>query len=231
MMSSGDAMMSGMGLLFLMFLVVALAALVLFVLWVLMRYLRPPLDAPRQQVRRLRPAADGRVWPGNTTAACPECGAALSGDAPHGLCPRCLLQRPFSPPARRPPCAPSPTGGHGPFLAPTPEELAPHFPQLEILALLGQGGMGAVYKARQLKLDRFVAIKILPQEWGRDPAFAERFTREAKAWPGSATRTSSPSTTSARPAATSTCSWSSWTAPTCGSSSRRGRSTPDWRWR
>jgi hypothetical protein len=59
--------------------------------------------------------------------------------------------------------------------------LAPHFPNLEILSLLGQGGMGAVYKARQLKLDRFVAIKILPAEWGRDPAFAERFTREARA--------------------------------------------------
>ena len=41
--------------------------------------------------------------------------------------------------------------------------------------------MGAVYQARQLKLDRLVAIKILPPEWGRDPAFAERFAREARA--------------------------------------------------
>ena len=66
-------------------------------------------------------------------------------------------------------------------MAPAPADLAPHFPQLEILSLLGQGGMGAVYKARQLKLDRFVAVKILPAEWGRDPAFAERFAREARA--------------------------------------------------
>jgi hypothetical protein len=41
--------------------------------------------------------------------------------------------------------------------------------------------MGAVYKARQIKLDRLVALKILPQEGGRDPAFAERFAREARA--------------------------------------------------
>ena len=41
--------------------------------------------------------------------------------------------------------------------------------------------MGAVYKARQKALDRVVALKILPPGIGKDPAFAERFTREAKA--------------------------------------------------
>jgi serine/threonine protein kinase len=69
----------------------------------------------------------------------------------------------------------------GRFVAPEPAELAPYFPQLEILELLGQGGMGAVYKARQRQLNRIVALKILPSESAADPAFAERFSREAQA--------------------------------------------------
>jgi serine/threonine protein kinase len=66
---------------------------------------------------------------------------------------------------------------------PTPylETLARQFPQLEMLELLGQGGMGVVYKARQRHLNRLVAVKILPPSVGEDPAFAERFTREAQA--------------------------------------------------
>jgi serine/threonine protein kinase len=63
---------------------------------------------------------------------------------------------------------------------PTQEELTAAFPQLEILGLIGQGGMGFVFKARQPKLDRFVALKILPASLAADPAFAERFTREGR---------------------------------------------------
>jgi predicted Ser/Thr protein kinase len=73
-----------------------------------------------------------------------------------------------------------PAGG---FRAPPPKphELADRFPQLEILDLLGYGGMGAVYKARHVGLDRLVAVKILPPDVRRDAAFTERFTREARA--------------------------------------------------
>jgi len=103
---------------------------------------------------------------------CERCGAALP--TPGGTCPRCLMElgaRPsgFAPPSR--PAGPPP---------PTPEEIAGAFPQLEILEVLGRGGMGVVYKARQRDLDRVVALKILPEECASDPTFAERFEREAR---------------------------------------------------
>ncbi len=65
---------------------------------------------------------------------------------------------------------------------PEPTELQQYFPQFEIRGILGRGGMGAVYKAWQKSLDRFVAIKILPAgcEDGISE-FTERFKREAKA--------------------------------------------------
>ena len=64
---------------------------------------------------------------------------------------------------------------------PTPGELQRSFPHFEILEMLGRGGMGVVYKARQITLDRFVAIKLLPPALGDDPDFAHRFQREARA--------------------------------------------------
>jgi len=53
--------------------------------------------------------------------------------------------------------------------------------EFEILELIGRGGMGAVYKGRQPSLDRFVAIKVLPQRFAEDASFLERFHREARA--------------------------------------------------
>ena len=66
------------------------------------------------------------------------------------------------------------------FEPPTIDRLAELFPALEIIKLVGTGGMAAVYKAKQPGLDRFVALKILPEEFSHDVKFALRFTREAR---------------------------------------------------
>ncbi|MCA9257657.1 MAG: serine/threonine protein kinase [Planctomycetales bacterium] len=126
----------------------------------------------------------------NAPQNCPKCAAELPGDAPAGLCPKCLVAAGFetdaggqsdlpkSDPEAPTIDGPAPLGGG--FQPPTPRELADRFPQLEILELLGHGGMGAVYKARQSNLDRLVALKIIRPAATHDPAFAERFNREAR---------------------------------------------------
>jgi len=87
-----------------------------------------------------------------------------------GFCPACLLAQ----------GADTDDGG-GWIEPPALGDVAKLFPQLEILDLLGAGGMGAVYKARQPALDRIVALKILPTGNRGETNFAERFNREARA--------------------------------------------------
>jgi formylglycine-generating enzyme required for sulfatase activity/serine/threonine protein kinase len=108
--------------------------------------------------------------------SCPQCGAELPLEATDGLCPKCLMGEAMQPTIVSDASKPK----NSAILA--PEELAPFFPQYEILRMLGRGGMGAVYLARQISLNRLVAIKILPADMGdSDQGFAERFKNEAQA--------------------------------------------------
>lgn len=124
---------------------------------------------------------------------CPFCTTRVPEGFPEGLCPKCLLT-----------CAtpledetesiektsrPGSGGGIPPsnglsstllVSIPSLDTLKRLFPDLEILDLLGAGGMGAVYRARQRRLDRVVALKVMVPPPGMEDEFALRFEREAQ---------------------------------------------------
>jgi serine/threonine protein kinase len=106
----------------------------------------------------------------DSSNACPKCGTTVPPDAPQGLCPQCVLGAAAAPEGRATATA----------QIPSLQRLSVAFPQLQVLELIGRGGMGFVFKARQPHLDRFVALKLLPDSLAQDPHFTERFNREGR---------------------------------------------------
>ena len=113
---------------------------------------------------------------------CKQCGQPMASEAPEGLCARCLLSAVLKDPELPSGATANPPTGGGKDIPDIGDaaEVARRLPQYEILEMLGRGGMGVVYKARQLQLDRVVALKILPLVDALTPDFVERFRREAR---------------------------------------------------
>jgi len=106
------------------------------------------------------------------TSFCPTCATPLAQAGPlAGLCPRCVLDRAVSAPKTSVEAA----------AAAELEVVRELFPELAIEAEIGRGGMGLVYRARQRKLDRPVALKVVSPHLAERAAFGERFAREARA--------------------------------------------------
>ena len=97
----------------------------------------------------------------STARTCPRCGTALPASAPADACPRCLVTRALAP--------------HE-----SATDTPANFGDFVFGEMLGRGGMGAVYRARQRSLDRDVALKLLPLDLLDDEEFLERFEREAR---------------------------------------------------
>jgi serine/threonine protein kinase len=114
-----------------------------------------------------------------TDVTCLQCGkpydASVVANRFAGVCPACLAKFALSGETD----VEISTGIADPSMKP-PLKLGGTFHGLEILELLGAGGMGVVYKARQIRLERIVALKVLSPQLSRDPEFVARFNREAK---------------------------------------------------
>ena len=122
----------------------------------------------------------------STLNLCARCGAELRPQKAEGLCTRCLLESGLGPlldsPDPEVPAASTtadPPADVGRFSLNT--AVVRYFGDYELIEEIGRGGMGIVYRARQVSLNRFVAVKMLLHGEFSDEAFVRRFKIEAEA--------------------------------------------------
>ncbi len=142
---------------------------------------RPPEEAPAEDDGRKHTGADGASWRGGrdaeVTVATPVEGPGSGSDLGETM-----AATPGVPPARG---GASAVAGQTPTPRVEPAEDEYDVPEVlggyRLLGQLGKGGMGAVYKARQISLDRDVALKVMAPRLASNPTFVSRFCREAYA--------------------------------------------------